>query len=86
MLDVHATFEDFIEANDEERSAFRLSYPTLYASFDALRKQEEDFDLVDDLTFYETPEGESIMISGEPDDDFFDANYDSYEDYLNHKK
>lgn len=83
MLDAQATFEDFIAASDEEREALRLSYPKLYAAFKAL-KEKDDF--AENLTFYQTPEGEAVIISGDVDDDFFDANYDSYEDYLKQKK
>ena len=46
MLDAHATFEDFIEANDEERAAFRLAHPELYASFASLL--EENLTLLSD--------------------------------------
>ena len=78
MLDAQATFEDFITASDEERAALRLAHPELYASFASL--------LEENLTFYQTPEGIPVIVGGDVSDDFFDANYDSYEDYLKHKK
>lgn len=42
--------------------------------------------LEENLTFYQTPEGIPVIVGGDVSDDFFDANYDSYEDYLKQKK